>query len=749
MKNIIILLLIFASAELLAQKDTEFWFAAPEITGGHGDDPIYLTVMTFDEDAEVEIDFPANNVFNPLKFNIAKNSSRSINMTSYKNFLEHNANDAVMNNGLHITSDNDISCYYEVNGVNFFRVVINSDIFSLKGRNALGLDFIIPGQSVFSNSLDYSPVPRNRVIIVATENNTTVELLPSADCMGHSAGVKFTVVLQKGQTYSLNAKNSQAGQHLDGTIISSDKPIAITVSDDSIYSSSHPCKDMTGDQIIPVSKAGNKFIAIRGDLDGDMEQICITATEDDTEIYIGGNTVPYDTIQKAETICMTYGSKALLIETSKPALTWQITGHSCEMGASLLPPLGCTGSQRVVVNRRDADYFAVAILTENGNQNNFTHSGMPGLIDANDFHEVDGSNGQWLYALIDLSNGISKNSEFSVSNKSGLFHLGVIAGEANDATKYGYFSNFAAIDVNISTNAPVCEGDTLVLEADEHENASYKWTAPNGDIFSGNIIAIPNVDLEYEGVFSLTVSLDDYPECEFDYIRNIELYPTLKYKISSGDTLIAPSQAVSGHVFKFYSDSSDIPFKLDKVSFNIEYDAESFFLESSEPGFNNFYYQNGKVVLNYSWNDFVIDDTVIDFLRLNGKVMLGGTKNLKFEISDFNKEAEGCVFINIEPGQIIKDVCFYDGRQVIIFDEQYVNIFPNPVNEEINLKFNSGHEDIEIELCNTLGDVIYKSFAEKNIENIMIPVDEFSSGVYYIRVHSPTFYHCRKIVIVR
>ena len=46
-----------------AQSDREFWFAAPEVTSQHSDNPIFLRFTTYSKDAIITIDQPANPTF--------------------------------------------------------------------------------------------------------------------------------------------------------------------------------------------------------------------------------------------------------------------------------------------------------------------------------------------------------------------------------------------------------------------------------------------------------------------------------------------------------------------------------------------------------------------------------------------------------------------------------------------------------------------------------------------------------------
>lgn len=60
--------------------------------------------------------------------------------------------------------------------------------------------------------------------VLATQNNTTVNITPAAAGATRPAGVAFTLTLNSGQTYQLA---NPAGGDMTGTIISADKPVAV------------------------------------------------------------------------------------------------------------------------------------------------------------------------------------------------------------------------------------------------------------------------------------------------------------------------------------------------------------------------------------------------------------------------------------------------------------------------------------------------------------------------------------------
>jgi hypothetical protein len=61
-----------------AQSDREFWFAAPEVTSQHSDNPIFLRFTTYSKDAIITIDQPANPSFAPITINLVANATYSL-----------------------------------------------------------------------------------------------------------------------------------------------------------------------------------------------------------------------------------------------------------------------------------------------------------------------------------------------------------------------------------------------------------------------------------------------------------------------------------------------------------------------------------------------------------------------------------------------------------------------------------------------------------------------------------------------
>lgn len=182
---LIICLMLTSPCILHAQSDTAFWFAAPDLngilqSGPDADRPIFLRVSAGSNPADIVISIPANPGFIPIKKSIAANSSISIELTNHIGQLEHESVNTVLNKGLHLNATTPVSCYYDiVNGR-------NGDIYALKGRNALGLQFTVPFQMIFGNRNNATEANTNKndLVIVATEDNTNLTIRAKRDLVG-------------------------------------------------------------------------------------------------------------------------------------------------------------------------------------------------------------------------------------------------------------------------------------------------------------------------------------------------------------------------------------------------------------------------------------------------------------------------------------------------------------------------------------------------------------------------------------
>lgn len=133
-KTFLLFTLFFAVLQnSFAQIDTEFWFAAPDVTSSSNKDrPIVLRITSFEQAAVVTISQPAGGGLPTQIINLPANSSTSFNLTSWISLVECAPGNVVQNKGIRITATAQVSAYYEVNNVNV--TGLNPELFVLKGR---------------------------------------------------------------------------------------------------------------------------------------------------------------------------------------------------------------------------------------------------------------------------------------------------------------------------------------------------------------------------------------------------------------------------------------------------------------------------------------------------------------------------------------------------------------------------------------------------------------------------------------
>ena len=461
---VFIVFLLFLPVLGIAQTDTEFWFAAPEVSShtNNYDKPIYLRISSTDKQTAITISQPANSSFIPITLNIGMNSFVSVDLSQFLETVEVKPANQVLNYGLKINSTNNVTVYYEVAST---YCNCNPEIYTLKGKNALGTAFYIPAQNEFDNKSNYNPLANNTFNIVATKVNTKITIIPSKDIVGHAAGIPFQITLNEGECYSAQATSQSGANHLSGSKVISDKPVSITISDDLVSPSWGLCADLMGDQIVPVNVIGTDYIGVKGFLTNNNDRLYIMATEDNTQVFINGSLNPISTINEGQTFSYTFGvSSTVFVHADKPVYVLHLTGNGCELSHSLLPPIVCTGSQQVTFTRTTSDETYLMLITKKGNQSGFQINGNSSLVNGASFSAVPGTNNEWVAARLQFDlNQIPIGTPTIVNNTKGVFHLGFMNGNPTGGCRYGYFSSYNSYLPRIEPKS-LCIGDSTEFQ---------------------------------------------------------------------------------------------------------------------------------------------------------------------------------------------------------------------------------------------------------------------------------------------
>ncbi len=392
---------------------------------------------------------------------------------------------------------------------------------------------------------------------------------------GKPAGPKYhtgdtiTVILNRGESYNVRAYSKMEGQHLAGTLITSDKPIAVTVNEDT--ESIGACQDIIGDQIIPVNITGLEYIAVIGET-SNGEDIVLVGTQPSTNITyydINGTqqTMTLNDGQVKEIKVIGSGAntgKGIYIKADKPIYVYQITSIStCEAGSAMLPPIVCTGSRQVAFSRTQVGSFAMVMLTKATNKAGFTYTlagSSPVVIPDTLFKVVPGTNNEWVAARVTFANRqIPINKQCVVKNSLGVFHLGIsngypvcsVAGCSNLCTTsngvqdtcvstpsysgtgtFGYFSNF---NVGASGKSTVSIPKYASCEATigvKHGAAYYHWYDENNN-------PIP----AYEGKDTITFPITD----PVNPVKKMVVYPNDDCGgVDSITFIVKPTKPIAG-----------------------------------------------------------------------------------------------------------------------------------------------------------------------------------------------------------
>ena len=525
MKPFFFLLFLTNCLLTFAQTGREFWFAAPEVANSHADRPINLRISTFEKAASVSISQPANSSFREIVVTIPANTTKVVDLTDQIDLIETNppTPNAVMNTGLYLQASEEVSAYYEVDGIqNYnpkyanlpFSLIVNTDIFVLKGTNALGTLFFVPMQTKWDNHNGYAYFD-----IVATMDSTEVTVTVSQNVDGHTAGT-FTVLLHKGQTYAVRAVDQEASHHPTGAKVTSTKPIAITYSDDSLLDDTGDGNwDLAGDQLVSQRDIGTEYIAIKGSGTNDQDGIALTATQDGTQIWTKGDTIQLDA---GHSFYYKLLDSAQHFKGNFPFYAFHVSSFIYELGGALLAPLACTGAKDIAFVRSNNEQFALNLLVKSGGEGNFSISGgnLRLTIPAEAFKEVPGTNGQWKYAQFAYDT-LLPNIPYRVENTTHDFHLSTMNGGDMTGFRYGYFSGFGS--VNLGSDRAFCSGDSLTIDAGRGKDM-YTWNT--GETGSTIIVKEP-------GMYSVKITKDT---CSFYDTVNVVRHAPITQPILGHDT---------------------------------------------------------------------------------------------------------------------------------------------------------------------------------------------------------------------
>ncbi|RAR51011.1 T9SS type B sorting domain-containing protein [Flavobacterium lacus] len=468
---------------------------------------------------------------NPYVYNIGFGTNSQLHVTPA------NINSILNNKGFIVEAEDQV--YVAV------RVTASTQNFQAgglvsKGLAGLGTQFRIG--ALVNTGLSPSGYTNNHltfISILATENNTTVsfsDIKPGVQLI-NNAGVGNSppaIVLNRGQSFTLatTGPNFANRDGLIGALVSSDKPITVNCGSFAGTNGNIDNNlDLGFDQIVSAERTGNEYIFVRGFGENLTERPLIVAHENDTEVFLNGNTVPEFTLNAGEYVAIDGGNYSLdgnlYVNTSKNVFAYQGVGGNSQANQEMyfVPPLSCQ-TPKIIDN--------IPLISLIGNISYTTNSGINIVTETGAEIEfiINGTN----YLLNNLPVGISVQGPFTITGNTNYItykltgftgNISVFANKqlylsyfgSNDAATYGgYYSGFTfkpeisfeRLDVSSSNCIPNVNLSINSLSPFD----TYQW------FFNGNPIAgatNPDYTPTQPGLYYLSATVS---ECNITLISD-------------------------------------------------------------------------------------------------------------------------------------------------------------------------------------------------------------------------------------
>lgn len=189
-----------------------------------------------------------------------------------------NYNTVETDRGLIVESDAPLTAVYRLTSA------ANKSFFVLKGQEGLGYGFLAASQTDVTTPA--TPFEAHFISVMATEDNTQVRFQKDNFVIEGSSNnssstndinitTGLTITLNAGETYMVR-DNVESATSVAGVLVTGDKPITvISGSSHSRHGSGVNDRDAGMDQLIPINKTGEEYIAVRGTNNSDIDYLIL------------------------------------------------------------------------------------------------------------------------------------------------------------------------------------------------------------------------------------------------------------------------------------------------------------------------------------------------------------------------------------------------------------------------------------------------------------------------------------------
>ena len=196
----------------ISSEGTEFWLAFPN-QYQFGTQTLDLFILS-QTGANGQISIPSLSLTQP--FSVAPHSAVTLVMPAGAMLT---ATDGVQDLGMHVISDNPVG----VIGLEYEQYT--SDGYLGLPVGAIGTQYWVASYTADIPLGAVTTVGSSEFAVVASQDSTTLTITPSIAVGSHAAGVPYTVAVNQGQVYQLQAQ--LVGDDLTGTQVVSNNPVAL------------------------------------------------------------------------------------------------------------------------------------------------------------------------------------------------------------------------------------------------------------------------------------------------------------------------------------------------------------------------------------------------------------------------------------------------------------------------------------------------------------------------------------------
>ena len=298
-------------------RGLEFWLAFPgNLTAGQTDGHSVELCITGARGTQGLVEMPGLAVPFSKPFSIGAANFVIVTLPLEADMADQV--DVTLPHGIHVTADREVAVY-----------ALNRFPFTTDGYLGLPTD-IISGDYIvqcYPNvQSGVSELNGSQFAVVATQDDTTVIITPSASAAGYAAGVPYMKTLNRGDVYQLRSDKDTPAD-LSGSLVMANKPVGVFGSHQCAFidSPSTFFCDYLVEQMLPVHRAGTYFLATPlATRTGNI--LCrVTAIADGTDVLVNG--VYQTTLMQGKTHDISLGGAAA-ISTTKPALVGQFSPSS-------------------------------------------------------------------------------------------------------------------------------------------------------------------------------------------------------------------------------------------------------------------------------------------------------------------------------------------------------------------------------------------------------------------------------------